>query len=378
MHGSGEGGKIGPGMRQRWHTFRHALERRIRYRVTRGGLWFLAALAVTALGAVVSANNLLFLVLAAMVATVLVSGLLGSLSLAGLEVDFVAPEHVFAGQGFPGQMRVRNVKWLLPSFSIRVEGIQDASGARLESSVYFPLIPAGATLEKVVEARFPRRGAYRENGFAFSTSFPFGFLRRTARVTLLRETLVYPPLDPLPGFEEMLPAIADEMEVYYRGVGRDFYRIRPYEVLESARHVDWKATAHTGALQVREFAREQERTVELFLDRDVPPSLDEWFEHAIHCCAFLAWRLSGQGASVHFRSNGYSLRQPEDGDIYAILRYLALVYPQPRPVPEGPVEEHSYKLAFTASSGRLCQAGWMEARILSPRELPLPGGVRAS
>ncbi|MGB7760709.1 MAG: DUF58 domain-containing protein [Bryobacteraceae bacterium] len=364
-------------MRQQWNGFRQALERRIRYRVTRRGLWFLVALAATALGAVVAADNLLFLVLAAMLAAALVSGLLGSLSLAGLEVDFVAPEHVFAARGFPGQMHVRNVKWLMPSFSIRVEGIPDAGGARLESAVYFPLIPAAATLEKTVEARFARRGAYRENGFAFSTSFPFGFLRKTARVTLLRETLVYPPLDPLPGFEEMLPAIAEEMAAYYRGLGRDFYRIRPYEALESARHVDWKATAHTGALQVREFAREQERTVELFLDRDVPPILDDWFEHAVHCCGFLAWRLSAQGASVHFRSNGYSLRQPEDGDIYAILRYLALVYPQRSSVVEGPVEETSYKLAFTASPDRLRQAGWMEARILSPRDLPTPG-VRAS
>ncbi len=359
-------------MRQLWHSFRHAVERRIRYRVTRGGLWFLIALVVTALGAFVSANNLLFLVLAAMLATLLVSGLLGRLSLAGLEVDFVAPEHVSAGRGFPGQMRVRNVKWLMPSLSVRVEGIADAGGARFESAVYFPLIPAGATLEKTVEVRFPRRGAYRENGFAFSTSFPFGFLRRTARVTLLRETLVYPPLDPLPGLERMLPAIAEEMEAHYRGLGRDFYRIRPYEVLESARHVDWKATAHTGALQVREFAREQERTVELFLDRDLPPSLDAWFEHAIHCCAFLAWRLSAQGASVHFRSNGYSLRQPEEGDIYAILRYLALVYPQRSSAVEGPIAETSYKLAFTASPERLHQAGWMDARILSPQELPAP------
>ena len=357
-------------MRPRWDSFRHALERRIRYRITRGGLWFLAALAATSLGAVVSANNLLFLVMAAMLAMLVVSGLLSRLSLAGLEVDFVAPEHVSAGRGFPGEMRVRNVKWLMPSFSIRVEGVPNASGARLESAVYFPLIPAGATLEKTVEVKFPRRGAYRENGFAFSTSFPFGFLRKTVRVTLRRETLVYPPLDPLPGFEEMLPAIFEEMEAYYRGLGRDFYRIRPYEVLESARHVDWKATAHVGALQVREFAREQEQTVELFLDRDVPPSLDGWFEHAIHCCAFLAWRLSAQGASIHFRSHGYSLRQPEDGDIYAILRYLALVYPQRSPVLERPVEEISYKLAFTASPARLRQAGWMEARVLSPRELP--------
>ena len=98
--------------------------------------------------------------------------------------------------------------------------------------------------------------------------------------------------------------------------------------------MDWKATAHVGSLQVREFAREQEQTVEMFLDRDVPPALDAWFEHAIDCCAFLAWRLSDQGASIHFRSQGFQFRQPEDGDIYAILKYLALVYPQRTEGPE--------------------------------------------
>jgi len=364
-------------MQSRWQKFRRLLEGRIGYRATRRGLWFLCVLAAMALGAVASGNNLLFLVLAAMLAALLVSGVLGSLSLAGLEVDFIAPQHVFAARGFPGHMRVRNVKWLMPSFSIRVEGIRNAGGARIESAVYFPVIPAGATVEKTVEAQFPRRGAYRENGFAFSTAFPFGFLRRSARVTLLRETLVYPALEPMPGFEQMLPAIAEEMEAYYRGLGRDFYRIRPYEALESARHVDWKATAHTGALQVREFAREHEQTVELFLDRDVPPNLDDWFEHAIHCCAFLAWRLSAQGASIHFRSNGYRLRQPEESDIYAILRYLALVYPQRAAAVEGPAEQTTYKLAFTTSPERLRQAGWAEARIVSPRELPLPARAPA-
>ena len=41
--------------------------------------------------------------------------------------------------------------------------------------------------------------------------------------------------------------------------------------------VDWRATAHTGDLQVREFARESERSVEIFLDRGVPPELAGWF-----------------------------------------------------------------------------------------------------
>jgi hypothetical protein len=37
---------------------------------------------------------------------------------------------------------------------------------------------------------------------------------------------------------------------------------------------------------------------------------------------------------------------------------------------EAPVEAPGYKLAFTASPARLREAGWMQARIFSPEELP--------
>ena len=359
-------------MKNLWAHLRDALTRRIRYKITRGGTLFILAIVLVGLAAIGSSNNLLFLILAAMLATLLVSGFVSRLCLAALQLDFLVPEHIPAGRSVPGKLYVRNQKWLMPSFSIRVEGIRQPNSPTLTSGVYFPLIAGGATLEETVEVRFPKRGAYRQNSFAFLTSFPFGFLEKSARVTLGREMIVYPSIDPWPGFEDLLAGIAGEIETHYRGLGRDFYRIRPYEVLESARHLDWKASAHTGALQVREFAREQERTVEMFLDRDIPPQLDAWFEHAVNCCAFLAWSLSNQGASIHFRSNGYELRQPEEGDIYTILKYLALVYPQKASELEAPLDDTSYKIVFTPSPRQFAEAGWMDARVFDPEVLPLP------
>jgi len=355
-----------------WEHLRESLTRRIRYKITRGGALFILAIVLVGLAAIGSANNLLFLVLAAMLATLLVSGFVSRLCLAGLQLDFLVPEHIPAGRSVPGKLYVRNQKWLMPSFSIRVEGIRRPNSPTLKSGVYFPLIAGGATLDENVEVRFPRRGVYRQNSFAFLTSFPFGFLEKSARVTLGREMVVYPAIDPWPGFEDLLAGISGEIETHYRGLGRDFYRIRPYEALESARHLDWKASAHTGTLQIREFAREQERTVEMFLDRDIPPHLDAWFEYAIDCCAFLAWRLSNQGASIHFRSQGYELRQPEEGDIYTILKYLALVYAQKTAGPEAPLDDASYKIAFTPWPRQFADAGWLDARVLSPDVLPLP------
>jgi uncharacterized protein (DUF58 family) len=343
--------------------------RRIRYRITHGGLLFTFAILMVGFGAVISANNLLFLILAMMLATLLISGMVSRLCLAALELDFLVPEHVSAGRTVPGRLFVRNQKWLLPSFSIRVEGIHEPGSPVLKSGVYFPLITGNSTLEATVEVRFPKRGAYRQNSFAFSTSFPFGFLEKSARVTLRRETIVYPSIDPRPGFEDLFLGVAGEIETHYRGLGKDFYRIRPYEAFESSRHVDWKATAHVGSLQIREFAREQEQTVEMFLDRDIPPELDQWFESAVDCCAYLAWQLSQRGTAVHFRSQGFDFRQPREGDIYTILKYLALVYPQRGDAPGGPLDETSYKVVFTAAPGRFQEAGWMEARMLGPETL---------
>jgi len=359
-------------VKQRWLKFRKALQRRIRYKITRGGVLYSLAILIVAVFAIVTANNLLFLIVAMMMATLLVSGLVSRLCLAGLQLNFRVPEHIPAKRNVPGRLYVRNQKWVFPSFSIRVEGLHAPSTPMLRSDSYFPLIAAGAVVEETVEMYFPKRGVYQQNTFAFSTRFPFGFLEKSARVTPLREMIVYPSIDPLPGFDDLLAGIAGEIETHYRGLGRDFYRIRPYEAFESARHVDWKASAHVGSLQVREFAREQEQTVEIFLDREVPHDLDAWFEHAVDCCAFLVWSLSSRGISVHFRSQGYEFRQPEDGDIYAILKYLALVYPQGLSGPEAPRDDTSYQIVFTVSPREFSDAGWAGARILSPDALPPP------
>jgi uncharacterized protein (DUF58 family) len=364
-------------VRARLSQVRHLLLRRIRYKVTRGGVLFTAAILMVGLAAIASANNLLFLILATMLSTLMVSGLVSRLCLAGLELDFLVPEHVSAGRTIPARLYVRNLKFWMPSFSIHVVGVGEDTPPALRSAVYFPVIPGGATLDETVQVRFARRGAYKQNRFAFHTRFPFGFLEKTARVTLRREVIVYPCIDARAGFEGLLADLAGEIETHYRGLGRDFYRIRPYEAFESARHVDWKATAHTGNLQVREFAREQEQTVELYLDLEVPPGLEDWFERAVDCCAFLAWRLAGKSVGIHFRTQEFDFRLPEEGDIYTILKYLALVTSRAGKPPEAPADETSFPIVLTASPQRFSEPGWAPARIIGPDFLAADAGGAA-
>ena len=323
---------------------------RERYRVTRAGWLFGAALALVAAGAVAFANNLLFLILAAMLAMLLVSGLVSRLGLAGLELELLLPEHIAARQRTPARLRLRNLKPFFPSFSIEVSG-----PAILDQPVYFPLLPGGARREESIYVEFPARGQHGRNLFQFTTRFPFGFFEKTARVTIVRDTLVYPALTARADFTEIAADVAGEVELAVRGQGRDFYRIRPYQVPESARHIDWRSTAHTGQMQVREYSADPREAAELYLDRRIAPQHAAWLEEAIECCASVVWDLASRGIQVRLRSQGFAASVPEDGDVYTILKFLALATPLAPSTP--PDHVSSFHLLLSASPRQFVDLG---------------------
>ncbi len=355
------------------NRFRALFRRRVHYRVTRGGVLFVLALALTGAVAFLSGNNLLFLVFSAMAALLLVSGFLSRLVLAGLEIELLLPEHVAARMPTPARVRLRNLKRLTPSFSIELSGRPDTLGETpsiLTAPVYFPLVPGRATIETAIEVVFPRRGRHRENLFVLSTRFPFGFLRKTTTVTLRRETMVYPALGPHPDMELLLDSIAGEIDMQSRGAGRDFYRIRPYEPRDSARHVDWKSTAHTGALQVREFTRDRKVTVDVYLDCRAVPGQRDRFESLVERCAFLVWSLADRDTPIYFHSHRFSFFFPNEGEIYSILRFLSLVDPLIASGgdtdSEPPIDDSTLQIVFSAQPRDFEHGEWIGAHIVGP------------
>src|SRR5579884_3371094 len=190
-------------------------------RMSRAGLLYAAAAILVGVAAFISANNLLFLVLGAMMATLLVSGFISRLSLAGLEVDFIFPEHVCAGRRMQARVVVRNVKAWMPSFSIH---FTPSDSSAVSTPLWFPMIPRSSAVQAPVEIFFARRGTYRESSFFFATRFPFGFAERRTWVRLSREVVVYPSIDPRPGFEDLFASITGELDAWARGPGQDLYR----------------------------------------------------------------------------------------------------------------------------------------------------------
>lgn len=339
------------------------------YDVTGVGIIYVVTILLIGVAALNTGNNLLYVIVAAMLAAILVSGVASAIVLRDLELDVRLPEHVFAERPTLGKIVIRNRRRWLPSFSISVVPLkQKASGQwqwvsttfgfppgqppakqwvrlpdrqlrRVSSgpavppgifneSAYFPFIPAASELGAELELCFPRRGRYQQNSFGLATRFPFAFLTKTRRVALAREILVYPVVELTDKFFEVLPLITGEFETFARGRGEDLYMIREYMPEDSARHVDWKATAKSGSLKVREFSREDERRLRVVFDNPGPGTVSEQaYENAVTAAASLGWHFAEGNAQLSFVGQDY---QGGEG-IHDFLSYLATVAPQAAP-----------------------------------------------
>src|SRR5687767_5010598 len=244
--------------------------------ITSGGGIFLVILLVVAFAAWNTGNNLLFLIFSLLVSTVFVGGVAARASLRDLIVSARFPDHIFAGEAAPVIVTLRNAKRVLPSFSILVEArgpLTPASGKlrrrRFEKRplAYFTYVPHHAAAEQRVEQLFTTRGHVLITGFQLSTRFPFGFFRFRRRLRARDvDIVVYPKPEPVSDELHLLPAYAGHIPSLRRGIGQDLFSLREYQPQDDLRHIDWKATARSRNLMVREFTAEDERRITIVLD----------------------------------------------------------------------------------------------------------------
>ena len=311
---------------------------KMEYKVTSEGWIYILGIFLVAVAALNTGNNLLFLILASLIAIILMSGILSSVTLSGVEMRLHLPEHIFAGQPVRARVELQNEKLTLPSFSLRVEAVYGKNSAvspLLETPVYFPYIPKHDRAQQNVPMTFPRRGIYRQEAFRVVTRFPFGFLQKARRMDLKSEALVYPSVEPSQDFFEILPGMQGALESLAKGGGHDLYALRDYLPRDSSRHVHWKASARLGSLMVREFTREDDCRVLVILDPHTPSGLaskdaDARFERAVTMCAALAWHFYERNAIMQFRTAGFETPLVEaEAVIFDILRHLATAEPHP-------------------------------------------------
>ncbi|HMQ02991.1 MAG TPA: DUF58 domain-containing protein [Pyrinomonadaceae bacterium] len=364
------------------------------FEFTAGGAIMLGLVMIVGFSAWNSGNNLLFLVLSFLAASMFVGFFAGSLSLKKLDVKMRFPESIFAEQETPILVSIHNRKRLLPSYSIvaEVRGRQRDTSSILgdlkkilpawlavrlakapitrRTLSYFVHIPASRSIEKKNDHVFPYRGRFIIKDFELSTRFPFGFFRHRRRLAAKEtELIVFPKISSVSVDGPIVPLDAGRMAVVKRGSGQDLLAMRGYQPNDDLRRIDWKATARSQTLMVREFASEDERRIDVFFDTRFTekgdrvstlrerieaensgkdPFRSERFESAVSNVAALVAHFCNEGSEVRLSTPG----QPGDfgsgsRHLMDCLRRLAIIEPfsekdAPDPFNE-PLGSHSTK-----------------------------------
>ncbi len=256
--------------------------RRIRF--TAGGLVFTAGAFAVGFAAVNTGNNLLYLLLGAMLGMIALSGWLSEQTLRRLEIVRRVPRGVTVGRPVRLTYHVTNRKTRLPTLAAYLT--EDG----LNESAFLARVLAGENVTAHSDNTFVKRGVFPLGTLTLATSFPFGMFKKERDIHLPGELVIWPRTDlpvrtPTPpgGRNRPMPVATLAGVAGARG---EYRGLREYRPGDDPRDIHWRSTARRGQPVVREYDVDAGEAVWICLDTNAPPG--DRAEAAIETAASLA------------------------------------------------------------------------------------------
>ncbi len=332
-----------------------------RLRFQRPGTMFCVGATVMGVAAIATGNNLLFLLLGAMLGFIVLSGWLSEQMIRRVEVRRRPPRGAVAGEPARIAYELHNGKRRIPSFAVEVgeEG--------LPGRAWIATLAPGETGTARAEALWPRRGVYPLGTVTLATSFPFGLFRKERDVELPGEAVVWPRTDrpmrePRPSGERSRPA--GHRPAGAAGARGEFRALRPFRPGDDPRDVHWRTTARAGAPVVREYERDRTRALWICLELRAPDG-DE-AEAAVETAAALAAAAERRGESFGLATADARVSPGAGpGQLERVLDALARARFRPdAPRPSPPVPQGE---CVWVTPGRATEGGWGDVFAIGAR-----------
>lgn len=208
--------------------------------------------------AVNTGNNLLYLLVSALLGFMAVSGVLGKWNLSGIEVRYLVPDEVYAGIPTLLNVELRNRRRWLPIFLMEV--IAEGHG-RL-----FTAVDPQQSRRKSLEICLARRGRQSLPPLVLRSRFPVNFFIRSQQVPMEQEITVFPT--PLPCADVQQPDPGGghgTRQNWQKGYDGDINRIGDYRGGEPLKAIHWKLSARHDRLKVKELSSATRKPVILDL-----------------------------------------------------------------------------------------------------------------
>jgi len=332
----------------------HAFEFNGVVRFTGVGTTYLVTTVVLAVAAVNTGNNALYIGVALMLGSLLLSGIASKGGLKHLRVDIGGIDEAWAGRPAHGTLRVRN--------DSRIWNVRDVilvSDALAEPALV-PVLPRRGVV--IVEAQFlfPRRGLAHVSAIDAYTRYPFGFFFKKRRLRVTSEVIVYPPILAEDGTREQFhPVVGEQSTANRPGPGTEVHSFRDYVRGDSLRHVHWKKSASLGRWIMKQPEAEAARSVHVVVDPYKPKgATDEELERMIAEAATFVFHAARRGFDVTLSLPRVTIRAREQQSAAPIFRALALLEASHEPVQQI-LERNSVYFAVSVSrrpAGRVAGA----------------------
>jgi uncharacterized protein (DUF58 family) len=234
--------------------------------------------------AVNTGNNLLYLLVSALLGFMSVSGVLGKWNLSRVEVRYLPPDEIY--DGLPTLLGVELVnrrRWL-PIFLMEV--------VVAERALFFPLVDTGQGRAKSLEITLGGRGLKSLPGAAVRSRFPVNFFIRSQGLLIDQQVTVFPAPRPCPDLLAAEPGSGHgSQQNRQRGYEGDINRISDYQGGEPLKSIHWKLTARHDRLKVKELSAATRKPVVLDLAEIPGPGIEQRLRHA--CYLVTRWLRDG-------------------------------------------------------------------------------------
>ena len=229
---------------------------------TRLGRWYCSLTVGIGLAAINTGNNLLFLVLGLLLASIVVSGVLSENAVRDVRVTRVLPPSAAVGEPALIGLSVINGKPRAPSFSLSV---REANGEVTGGSFILMLAP-GAREELSYRFTPARRGRHLFAQLEVATRSPFGLFEKARPFDAPGELVVFPRAVPPPELPLRARGREGEEPLARAGLGFELHGLRDHRPGEDARAIHWRSSARAGRLLSIEREEERRRRVCIVCD----------------------------------------------------------------------------------------------------------------
>ncbi|MDZ4830233.1 MAG: DUF58 domain-containing protein [Phycisphaerae bacterium] len=299
---------------------------RRRYHLHLPGILYVALTILVGVAAANRPNNLLVWVFGAMLAGVMISGVVSGGMLMGIRASRLDPRRGAVGEPLVLRYAVSNRSRIWPAFNLHIEERPVAARKRPADAQIRAMewqrsmrpadgwvlhVGPGETVHSEVVFVPNQRGRVSFEPLRVWTTFPFGFLRKSVTFEQRTETLVFPRLLSLR--DDLISSLVRGGMGGFRlssspGPGEDYFGVREYRPGDSVRQIAWKRVAMGQGLVSIERSRTSPPRLRVVLNLRTPTdqlrlsetklTAREVEENAISLGASLIARAESEGYEV--------------------------------------------------------------------------------